>query len=147
MTTPTTGTDAIPPPAPTGLQVLCVDDNHDAADSLGVLLGFAGHGVAVAHDARSALEVMAHGFRPEVCILDITMPGMDGCELARRVRDATGDRPPLLIALTALGDYNSLGRMADAGFDLHFEKPVVPQELFEALGEFARRSRPDGSAG
>jgi CheY-like chemotaxis protein len=123
------------------LRVLCVDDHHDAADSLGVMLGLKGFAVAVAHDAASALEA-APGFHPQACVLDITMPGMDGCDLARVLRDGPNGSELLLIALTALGDYTSLGRMADAGFDLHFEKPVEPRELFEALDEFARKGRP-----
>jgi CheY-like chemotaxis protein len=92
--------------------------------------------VTVAHDARTALA-RAAAFRPQVCILDITMPGMDGCELARRLRAAPGGEQLLLIALTAVGDHNSLDRMADAGFDLHFAKPVAPSELYEALNNFA----------
>ena len=141
LTEPTAGT-ALPPPP--GLRVLCVHDNADAADSLGTLLDIVGCKVTVTHDALSALARVEEA-RPEVCILDISMPGMDGCELARRLRAEPGGEQLLLIALTALGDHNSLERMADAGFDLHFAKPVPPRELYEVLNDFAdtRRPRPE----
>jgi CheY-like chemotaxis protein len=67
---------------------------------------------------------------------------MDGCELARRLRDGPGGEDMLLIALTALGDYDSLERMADAGFDLHYSKPAPPRVLYAALNDFADRGRP-----
>lgn len=132
---------ALPPPA--GLRILCVDDNEDAADSLGTLLELVRCDVSVAHSAAEALEHVDE-FRPDVCILDITMPGMDGCELARRLRDGSAASDALLIALTALGDYNSLERIADAGFDLYFTKPVSPTELYAALNDYAQRGRPRG---
>lgn len=134
----TTAGDALPPPP--GMRVLCVDDNEDAADSLGTLLGMTGCTVAVAHGAPEALEI-APQFSPQVYVLDITMPGMDGCELARRLRDSAG-KDALIIALTALGDYNSIERIADAGFDLYFTKPVPPHELYAALNDFAEHGRP-----
>jgi two-component system, OmpR family, response regulator len=71
-----------------------------------------------------------------------TMPGMDGCELARRLSAANQGQSVLLIALTALGDYNNIERIADSGFDLYFTKPVAPRELYAALNEFADRGRP-----
>ena len=130
---------ALPPPP--GLRVLCVDDNEDAADSLGTLLGMVGCDVAVSHGAADALA-RAVEFRPRAFVLDITMPGMDGCELARRLRAGADGTEVLIIALTALGDYNSLERIADAGFDLYFTKPVAPGELYAALNTFAERGRP-----
>ena len=135
----TTAGHALPPPP--GLRVLCVDDNEDAADSLGTLLGMVGCDVAVSNNAADAL-VRADAFRPQAFVLDITMPGMDGCELARRLRAGPGGTEVLLIALTALGDYNSLERIADAGFDLYFTKPVAPARLYAALNTFAERGRP-----
>src|SRR5687768_914278 len=104
--------------SPEPLKVLCVDDNEDAADTLGEMLSINGHDVAVCHDGASALGVVECGFRPDVAILDISMPGVDGCQLAAALR-ARGDNDNLLlIALTALDDYGSLERMADSGFDL-----------------------------
>ncbi|HYH69501.1 MAG TPA: response regulator [Urbifossiella sp.] len=128
--------------APTApLRVLCVDDHPDTAESLGTLLSLNGYHVETATDGEKALA-RAPGFRPQACVLDITMPGIDGNELARRFRAEPGGGDQLLVALTALGDYPSLERMADSGFDLHFAKPVEPAELFAALREFARTGRP-----
>ena len=128
--------------APTApLRVLCVDDHPDTAESLGTLMALNGYEVQTATDGEKALA-RAPGYRPQVCVLDITMPGLDGNELARRFRAAPGGGDQLLVALTALGDYPSLERMADSGFDLHFAKPVEPAELFAALREFARTGRP-----
>ena len=121
--------------SPEPLKVLCVDDNEDAADTLGELLSISGHEVAVCHDGESALGVVESGFHPDVAILDINMPGIDGCQLAAALR-ARGDTDDLLlIAVTALGDYGSLERMADSGFDLHYTKPVLPENLYSVLHE------------
>jgi CheY-like chemotaxis protein len=121
------------------LRILCVDDNADAADSLGEMLSMAGHSVMVCHDGETALAVIAGGFRPEVCILDISMPGIDGCQLAAELRARRGADDLLLVAVTALGDYESLERMADCGFDLQFTKPVMPEDLYDALNDCASR--------
>ena len=126
---------ADPPAAP--LRVLCVDDNVDAADSLGQVLRLYGADVTVCHGGFEALAAVSH-FEPDVAVLDVTMPGMDGCELARRLRDRFGDRPLLIAALTALDGYAELSREVDSGFDLHFTKPVAPGELIDALAEYAR---------
>jgi CheY-like chemotaxis protein len=137
-------TDSTQYPTDTGgLRVLCVDDNADAADSLGTFLELLGYEVTVAHDAQSALDAVAAGFRPQAGVLDITMPGMDGCGLARALRVSPGGEEMLLVALTALGDYQSLTRMADSDFDLHFQKPVTPKELLAELVKFAREGRPE----
>jgi CheY-like chemotaxis protein len=133
-----TGAGTAPPPR---LRVLCVDDNADAADSLGMLLGMVGCETTVTHDAVTALAKVEE-FCPQACILDITMPGMDGYELARRLRDGPKGEEMLLIALTALGDYNSLNRMVDSGFDLYYPKPVPPSLLYTVLNEFVQNGRP-----
>ncbi|VTU02793.1 histidine kinase : Chemotaxis protein methyltransferase CheR OS=Chondromyces apiculatus DSM 436 GN=CAP_4027 PE=4 SV=1: Response_reg [Gemmataceae bacterium] len=122
------------------LRVLCVDDNTDAVDTLGAILDLLGFHVAVAHDAASALDV-CENFAPQAAILDITMPGMDGYELAGRLRARPGGREMLLIALTALGDYRSMERMADVGFDLYYAKPVSSDLLRTVLTDFAARGR------
>ena len=123
------------------LRVLCVDDHPDTAESLGTLLALNGYEVETATDGEAALA-RAPRFKPQVCLLDITMPGIDGNELARRFRAEPGGEDVLLIALTALGDYPALERMADSGFDLYFAKPVEPAELFAALADYARNGRP-----
>ncbi len=124
-----------------GLRILCVDDLVDAADSLGTMLDLVGCRTAVSYDAASALA-QAESFRPQVCILDITMPQVDGCELARRLRALPNGEELLLIALTALGDYASLERMSDSGFDLHYQKPLPPALLYSVLDDFVEKGRP-----
>jgi len=79
---------------------------------------------------------------PSTRVYIVTMPGMDGCELARRLRAGADGAEVLIIALTALGDYNSLERIADSGFDLYFTKPVAPAELYAAFNRFAEKGRP-----
>jgi two-component system, OmpR family, response regulator len=122
------------------LRVLCVDDNRDAADSLGALLRLVGFEARVCHDAATALTVAA-GFPPEACVLDITMPGMDGCELAASLRGSPGGGTLFLVAVTALGDPEAVARTAAAGFDLHLVKPVAPQALIDVLFQFEQRHR------
>lgn len=126
---------------PPGLRILCVDDNVDAADSLGTILELVGCQVLVAHNGASALAQVEQ-FNPHVCVLDISMPQIDGCELARRLRQRPGSEDQLFIALTALGGYNVLEQIADAGFDLYFVKPLPPADLYKTLGRFAAHGRP-----
>jgi CheY-like chemotaxis protein len=122
------------------LRVLCVDDNQDAAESLGTLLRLTGFVAEVCNDAATALQ-LAGRFRPEACVLDISMPGMDGCQLAAALRAADGGDKLFLVAVTALGDAGTLRRTAESGFDLHLVKPVYPQRLLDVLFEFERRAR------
>lgn len=126
------------------LKVLCVDDNEDAADTLGEMLAMAGHEVVVCHDGASALAAVEAGFRPDVAVLDISMPGIDGCQLAAALRADRDEGDLLLVAATALGDYRSLERMADSGFDLHFTKPVMPESLYGVLDERAAQLAESG---
>ena len=132
------------PPPVKSMRVLCVDDNWDAADSLGELLAMAGHEVVVRHNGSAALEVIQAGFRPDVCVLDISMPGIDGCQLAATLRAARGEGDLLLVAVTALNDYRSLERMAESGFDLQFTKPVWPQDLYNAINNRASQLTANG---
>jgi len=117
-----------------------VDDNRDAADSLGALLRLVGFDARVCHDAATALTVAA-GFAPEAYVLDVTMPGMDGCELATSLRRGPRGRDLFLVAVTAHGDGEATDRTAAAGFDLHLVKPVAPQTLIDALFAFEQRHR------
>lgn len=118
-------------------RVLVVDDNRDAATTLGMLLARAGYAVATSFDGESALAT-AEKFTPDFCVLDIAMPGMDGCELARRLRQRYGP-PPVLAALTAYGDTALLDREVASGFDLHFTKPADPAQVVDQLAWCARR--------
>ena len=119
---------------PPVLRVLCVDDNHDAADSLGVMLELVGFEAKVCYDGASALAV-ADEFRPDACILDLTMPGLDGVEVGRRLRERGWDRNLPLVAVTALGNDDARRRTTQAGFDLHLTKPVDPDRLANVLAD------------
>jgi signal transduction histidine kinase/CheY-like chemotaxis protein len=118
--------------APDAGSVLVVDDNHDAADSLGELLGAMGLGVQVAYSGEQALQAAASRHF-DVAVLDIGMPGMDGCELARRLRDRPGLQALRLIALTGWGQDTDRARFASAGFDHHLLKPVDPDALLDLV--------------
>jgi len=104
-------------------KVLVVDDNEDAADSLGMLLEFLGAEVAVVHDGRSALEKM-RTFKPAVVLLDLGMPEMSGLEVARRMREDPEMRGATLVALTGWGQREDRRRTSEAGFDYHLVKPA-----------------------
>lgn len=119
-------------------RVLVVDDNCDAATSLGRLLGAAGYQVETSFDGESALQA-AERFNPDACVIDIQMPGMDGYELARRLRNRAGHRPPILATVTGFNDFDHLDRAVQAGFDLHFSKPVDPAEMIEQLTDCVER--------
>ncbi len=126
---------APPQPAATTagpLRVLVVDDSEDAARMSAMLLRSWGHEVRVAHDGPAALE-RAAGFHPHVILLDIGLPGMDGYEVARHVRQnphLTGTR---LVAVTGYGQDTDRRRSEEAGFDVHLVKPVEPSALKELL--------------
>jgi signal transduction histidine kinase len=111
-------------------RVLVVDDNVDAAELISDLLRHLGHDVAVAHDGAEALRV-AERFHPEVAVLDIGLPVMDGYELARRL--AQREEHVRLIALTGYGQASDKARSRDAGFAVHMIKPVDMRALARAL--------------
>ncbi len=116
------------------LRVLCVDDNRDAADTLGVLLELVGYRARVCYDGASAL-VAADDFRPDAAILDLSMPGMSGDELGRRLRQTEWGRALPLVALTALSGEDARDRTTAAGFDLHLVKPINPDRLANVLAD------------
>jgi PAS domain S-box-containing protein len=111
-----------PRAAAAALRVLVVDDNIDAARALGRLLELLGHEVTLAHDGPVALA-RAAAVRPELVLLDLGLPGMDGYAVAARLKDA-GHRPAALVALTGYGQEEHHQRSLDAGFDRHLVKPV-----------------------
>ncbi|HEU5137541.1 MAG TPA: PAS domain S-box protein [Steroidobacteraceae bacterium] len=113
-------------------RVLIADDNRDAAESLAMLLEMHGHTITVVSDGRQALAAIESS-PPEVALLDIGMPHIDGYEVARRVRGDTRTREVLLIAVTGWGQEQDKARAMAAGFDLHFTKPIEPQQLIELL--------------
>ena len=123
------------PVAERALHVLLVDDNVDAAESLGMLLRLWGHEVAVAHDGPTALRAV-EAQRPEVALLDIGLPGMDGYELARRLRSQPSLGRIVLVALTGWGHEEDRRRSQEAGFAHHLTKPVDLSALQELLEQF-----------
>ncbi|HSN30920.1 MAG TPA: PAS domain-containing protein [Kofleriaceae bacterium] len=119
-----------PAPTPSRLRVLVVDDNDDAAELLAELLVERGHDVRTANDGPDALRVAAE-LHPDVALLDIGLPVMDGYELAQRLRDTVG--PLRLIAVTGYGQPADRERARDAGFEVHLAKPVAIEKLYKAL--------------
>jgi CheY-like chemotaxis protein len=120
---------------PYGLDVLVVDDNHDSAEMLQVLLGMLGHTVSVAHTGRSAIESITAAC-PHVVLLDIGLPDMSGYDVAREIR-ALGATPARLIALTGWGPDEVADQAADAGFDQYLTKPADPALLEQILSNVA----------
>jgi CheY-like chemotaxis protein len=118
------------------LRVLVVEDNPDGAEALRLVLESYGHAVEVAHDGPAALEA-AGRFRPEVVLLDIGLPGMDGLEVARRLRATPADPRPVLVAVTGYGSEEIRRQTALAGFHQHLAKPVEPEILQEILDRLA----------
>lgn len=123
--------------APQGHRLLVVDDNQDAALTLAMLLRLLGHQVQVAHRGEMALELAA-SFQPHLVFLDLGMPGMDGYEVARRMREIPGMQNTVLAALTGWGQREDLRRTAEAGFDHHLVKPPEPRLLEELLDSLAK---------
>jgi PAS domain S-box-containing protein len=117
-------------------QVLVVDDNHDAADSLAMFLKFLGASVQVAYDGTAAIDMVAKS-QPEIVLLDIGMPMLDGYEVARRLRELPEGRDLLLVAMTGWGQEEDKRRTASAGFDHHLVKPVDPVKLEKLLAGFS----------
>jgi CheY-like chemotaxis protein len=129
--------EAKPEPGPRQMmprRVLVVDDNVDAAAMLDMLLRSLGHETRVAHDGIEALRVAAE-FHPDIALLDIGMPGLDGYEVARRLRALARERPLRIVAITGWGQDADRLRSREAGFDLHLVKPVDAQDLAQALND------------
>ena len=112
--------------------ILVVDDNVDAASSLAMLLRMAGHEVSVAHEGGQALESVA-GKAPDIILLDIGLPGMNGYEVARHLRARPDGQSVRIIALTGYGQEEDRRRSQEAGFDGHLVKPVMPADLFGVI--------------
>ncbi|MGH8668624.1 MAG: hybrid sensor histidine kinase/response regulator [Burkholderiales bacterium] len=115
-------------------RILVVDDNVDAADMLATQLRQDGHEVHVVHDGPAAL-LAAEGFRPDLILLDIGMPGMNGLEVARRLRERGPKPQPMIVAVTGWGNAEDHQRSREAGFDLHLVKPLEEAQLREVIGQ------------
>ena len=152
------GVPVAPPSEPEGaslpaegfpLRVLVADDNTDSADALAMLLQMGGDEVRVAYDGVSALEE-AKAFRPHVVLLDIGMPGMDGYEVARRLRAAPATRGILLVAASGWGAEEDRTMSKEAGFDHHLVKPFdlnALEKLLRSFKKIRREIRPPLRAG
>jgi len=112
--------------------ILIADDNQDALESLALMLRMEGHEVVCASDGEEALA-LAGQRRPEIVVLDVGMPKLDGCEVARRIRAESWGRGAILVALTGWGQDVDRRRSREAGFDMHLVKPVDPATLCDML--------------
>jgi CheY-like chemotaxis protein len=117
-----------------GRRVLVVDDNEDAAASLAEALVDLGHQVEVAHDGPEALAKL-ESFSPEIALLDIGLPLMDGYELARRIRHEPQLSGIRLVSITGYGQPSDRVRAAEAGFDVHLVKPVELGDIERAIAD------------
>jgi PAS domain S-box-containing protein len=122
------------PPRGVRKKILIADDNNDAAMSLEILLKLEGHDVRVAGDGPMALE-LAEGFHPDVAVLDIGMPGLNGYEVARRMRQRPWASSTLMVALTGWGQEADRQKAKEAGFHRHLVKPVDPHTILALLSE------------
>jgi CheY-like chemotaxis protein len=127
---------------PEGLHILLVEDDRNVAETMAALLGLSGHAVRLSADGPSALAA-ARDEPPDVVLLDIGLPGIDGYEVARRLRQQPTERRPLLIAITGRGqDAEERLNSYRAGIDLHLTKPVSPDELLLYLRHYQEVTAP-----
>ena len=129
---------AVTPVATVQRRILVVDDNRDSAVSLAMLLKLSGHEVHTAHDGLEAVEAVAK-FEPEVVLLDIGLPRLDGYEAARRIREQQRDKDLMLVALTGWGQEEDRRRSEESGFDAHMVKPVDLAALSNLLVKLGAR--------
>jgi signal transduction histidine kinase len=125
-------TDSKRPPQVSPRRILVADDNSDAVEALALQLRLAGHDVRSANDGLEALQV-AEAFAPQVVLLDLGMPRMDGYETAREIRRKWWGKGATLVALTGWGGQQDRQKTTDAGFDAHLVKPVTEFDLFHAI--------------
>jgi PAS domain S-box-containing protein len=135
-------TATAPKKAEKPLSVLIVDDSVDAAESLRMLLGMSGHQVEMAHDGKLGIK-MADEKKPDVMIVDIGLPGLNGYQVAERVRETPHLKGVVLVAVTGYGQEEDRRRSADAGFDYHLVKPVDPQKMEQLLALIGKLMKRD----
>jgi len=121
----------------TALSILLIEDHEDAREAMRALLELDGHAVEAAADGPGGIALLRQS-HPDVALIDIGLPGLDGYEVARRIR-ALGGRQPFLVALTGYGQPEDRQRAAEAGFDAHLVKPVDPPELTRVLAAVPAR--------
>ena len=113
-------------------RVLIVDDNEDGAESLATLLTLTGHETHTAHDGLKAMEA-AERLRPDIVLLDIGLPGLNGYEVCRRIREQPWGKDLVLVAVTGWGQQEDRNRSREAGFNTHIVKPVEYAGLMSLL--------------
>jgi DNA-binding response OmpR family regulator len=118
-------------------RILVVDDNHDSALSLAMVLTMMGHETRTAHDGETALAT-AEEFHPDVVLLDIGLPKMNGYEVAQRIRENAWGTDMFLIAVTGWGQAEDRARSAEVGLNMHMVKPVEPTALQAVLADLNR---------
>ncbi len=118
------------------LRILVVDDNVDAANAMAMLLTVSGHDAHVAHDGPAALEAVS-SLAPDVVLLDLGLPGMNGFDVCRLIRATATEKPPLVVALTGWGQESDRQKSRDSGFDHHLVKPVDYDTLADLLSRSA----------
>jgi PAS domain S-box-containing protein len=136
---PSTSTETAKP-APRPLRVLVVDDNVDAAESSAILLKASGHDVRTAHDGPATLQA-AVDYRPNVVLLDIGLPGLNGYEVAKRIRRQAVLHSIVLVATTGYGQESDRQRSLEAGFDHHLVKPVDFDKLQQILAAVSKNTK------
>jgi CheY-like chemotaxis protein len=122
--------------APRRFKILVVDDNHDSALSMSMMLSIMGHETRTAHDGESAV-ITAETFLPEVILLDIGLPKLNGYEVAQRIREKSWGTSMYLIAVTGWGQDEDRQRSTEVGLNLHMVKPVEPSALEKLLASLA----------
>jgi PAS domain S-box-containing protein len=137
LTEPVAAPEKIAALGASGVRVLILDDNVDAATSLSYVLALAGYHTAVAHDGKRALEI-AETLRPSIALLDIGLPGMSGHDVARRLRAAPWAGDLRLIAVTGWGRESDRAKSLEAGFEAHLTKPIDPEMLLRQIAQAAR---------
>jgi PAS domain S-box-containing protein len=125
------------------LRILIVDDNRDSADSLAMMLKIMGNTIRTAYDGQEAVST-ADTFQPDVILLDIGLPKLNGYEACRRIREQSAGRKIFIIAQTGWGQEEDRQRTHDAGFDLHMVKPVDPMKLKNLLTDLAHGAKRPG---
>jgi len=119
--------------------ILIVDDNYDCAETFAVLLKMQGHSTELAHDGESALA-KAYLNHPDVILLDIGMPNLDGLQVCKKIRSEPWGRAVIIVAQTGWGTSSDRMKTTEAGFDAHLVKPIDGSLLLQTLNSLCNRS-------
>jgi CheY-like chemotaxis protein/two-component sensor histidine kinase len=129
----------VAPPVPAKRKILVVDDNVDSAESMAMVLELDGHVIQIAHDGEAALAA-AKSFIPDIVLLDIGLPGLDGYEVAARLRRSPDTQGTVLVAFTGYGQPEDRRRTAEVGFAHHLVKPVDLDALAKLIGSLGQQA-------